>query len=421
MVRKYIVITLLFILTSCEKNSDVNTQVLKLYGDALEDVGYSICKTSDGYYIGGQFTEVNRNDLGNLIEPDSSKKKMAIIKTRLDGNTIWKKSFGGELESVGAKVLSLEDGSVVSTGYVIDNTTDQKDIIVVKVSADGENSVQKIFHSNGNETPPATDDGNQVGIDIVQSADGFILLGSTDLGRLQGIDSTGNTKGNTDIFLLKLNSSLEPVGVPEVIGFPGNDAGVSIKQNGSGGYVIVGTTDRAWPGQSLNNILIINTSSDAIATQIRILGSIDDEYASDIEVLNDGYMIAGKVGNESTDQWVYLTKVPLDLISEPLFTRKFKVVSASSNATSFAVNAISRYKSSSFVMAGQAGVGSSAKMLIFITDSEGTQVEGKEIVTSASGVQVAYDVISDEDNNIIAVGKNSFENNSMISLYKFRF
>lgn len=414
-------ITLLVILFSCEKNSDVNTQVLKLYGDALEDIGYSICKTSDGYYIGGQFTEVNRNEQGNLIEPDSSKKKMAIIKTGLDGNTIWKKSFGGELVSVGAKVLSLEDGSVVSTGYVIDTATDQKDIIVVKVSADGENFIQKIFNSTGNETYGDPDDGNQSGIDIVQSSDGFVLLGSTDLARLQGSDSTGNIKGNTDIFLLKLNSSLEPVGVPEVIGLTGNDTGVSIKQDGSGGYVIVGTTDRSWPGQSLNNIMIVKTNSDAVATQIKIFGSIDDEYASDIEVLNDGYMIAGTVGSESTDQWVYITKVPLNLKNEPLFARKFKVVSATSNATSFAVKAISRYKSSSFVMAGQAGVGSSAKMLIFITDSEGTQVEGKEIVTAASGIQVAYDVISDEDNNIIAVGKNSFENNSMISLYKFRF
>ena len=64
---------------------------------------------------------------------------------------------------------------------------------------------------------------------------------------------------------------------------------------------------------------------------------------------------------------------------------------------------------------------SSAKMLIFVTDSEGNQVAGKDMITTATGVQVAYDVITDENDDIIVVGKNSFENNSMISLFKIRF
>lgn len=421
MLRKYLAIILLVILSSCEKNNDGDSRILKLYGDALEDIGYSISKITDAYYIGGQFTEVVRNDQGNSIDAENSRKKMAIIKTGLDGNTIWKKSFGGDLVAVGAKVLALDDGSVVSTGYVIDAVTGQKDIIVVKVSSDGGNSIQKIFNGSGEEVYGNPDDGNQYGIDLVQSADGFVLLGSTDLERLSGSDPTGNIKGNSDVFLLKLDSNLEPVGVPKVTGFPGNDEGAAIKQDGNGGYIIVGTTDQSEPDQSLNNILVIKTNSDAVATQTRILGSTDDEYASDIEVLDDGYMIAGTVGSESTDQWVYVTKVPENIFADQLCERKYKVVSASSNATSFAVMAISRYRNSSFVMAGQAGTGSSAKMLVFITDSEGVQVEGKEMVTAATGIQVAYDVISDDDDNIIAVGKNSYENNSMISLYKFRF
>ena len=72
-------------------------------------------------------------------------------------------------------------------------------------------------------------------------------------------------------------------------------------------------------------------------------------------------------------------------------------------------------------MAGQAGTGSSAKMLIFVTDSDGNLVEGKQMIAGGTGAQVAYDVISDGDDNIIAVGKNSYETNSMISLLKFRF
>ena len=44
-----------------------------------------------------------------------------------------------------------------------------------------------------------------------------------------------------------------------------------------------------------------------------------------------------------------------------------------------------------------------------------------EMIGSGTGIQVAYDVIWDDDDKIIAVGKNSYENNSMISLLKFNF
>ena len=97
------------------------------------------------------------------------------------------------------------------------------------------------------------------------------------------------------------------------------------------------------------------------------------------------------------------------------------MTSANSTSTSFAVRAVSKYSDGSFVLAGQAGSGASAKMLIFVTDSEGNQVPGKEVITTATGTQAAYDVISDDTDNIMAVGKNSFENNSMISFMKLRF
>lgn len=411
---------LLLILSSCERDVDEKIPVLKLYGDALEDIGYSISKSGDEFYIGGQFTEVSRS--GGSINVDGSKKKMAVIKTDYNGNVLWKKSYGGSRTTVGLKVVALNDGSAISTGYII-NGTNQKDIFVIKVPSDGKNHIQNIFNSVGDSVLGNTLDGNQSGIDIVPISDGFMLLGSTDVGRLQSSDSMGNIKGNSDIYLLKLDVNLKPAGVPVVIGFPGNDAGVAIKPVPDGGYIIAGITNRSESGQSLNNILIVKTTAAGIPTHIRILGTSDDEYASDIEVLDDGYFIAGTVGADGSDQSVYVAKVPENIYGELLFSNKYKLKElGSSTATSFAIKAICRrYKSNSFVMAGQAGTGSSAKMLIYVAGFNGDQVSGKEILTVASGTQVAYDVTTDEDDNVIVVGKNSYENNSMIVFYKFRF
>jgi hypothetical protein len=412
MIRKYAIWLLIVFLSSCEPSADEDTSVLKLYGDALENIGYSISATDDGYVIGGQFNEVIRD--GNRINVDSSKKKMGIIRTDVNGKLIWKKSFGDDKVAVGSKVITLSDGSFASTGYIINSVEDQSDVFVVKISTDGSSFTQKSFGG----------DGNQFGVDIIQTQEGFLVLGSTDVAREGTADSIGNVSGKRDIYLLRLDNNLELIGSPKAFGYPGNDAAVAIRndvRNDKGGYLIVGTTENSWPKQKLNNIFILKTNIYGEPIQIRVLGGADDEYASDIEVLDDGYLIAGIAGADGTEQSVYLIKVPENIFGQAVYIPKFKVNSASSTATSFAVRAINKYGTDSFVMAGQAGTGSSAKMLIFVTDANGTQVPGKEMITTATGVQVAYDVITDENNDIVVVGKNSFENNSMISLFKIRF
>jgi hypothetical protein len=409
MIRKYAIIVFMVILSSCEPTQDENASILKLYGDALEDIGYCIAKTDDGYIISGQFTEVARD--GNHIDLENSLKKLGIIRIDLNGKLLWKKSFGNGREAVGSKVITLTDGSFVSTGYIVDTTTRQKDVYVVKISADGNSFSEKDYPEQG----------NQSGIDIIQTQEGFMVLGSTDVARAGAADSIGNISGKRDIYLLRLNSNLEMLGAPKAFGYPGNDDGVAIRNDENGGFIIAGTTENCWPKMKYSNLFILKTNTYGEPTQIRIIGGTDDEYASDIEILDDGYLIAGIVGADGTEQSVYLTKVPKNIFGQIVYISKFKVATTSSTATSFAVRAICRYGTDSFVMAGQAGTGSSAKMLIFVTDANGVQVTGKEMITTATGVQVAYDVITDENDDIVVVGKNSFENNSMISFLKFRF
>lgn len=410
MIRKYAIIVSMVILSSCEPSSDENTSLLKFYGDALEDIGYSIAKTDDGYVIGGQITEVARN--GNTIDVENSSKKLGIIRTDINGEVIWKQSFGGDAVAAGSKVIVLNDGSIVSTGYIVDPENNQKDVLVVKISADGTIFSEKI---------PYPQPVNQYGIDIIQTQEGFIILGSTDLGRPESSEAPGNIPGNRDIYFLQIDNNLNPIGTPKATGYPGNDAAVVIKNDRNGGYVITGTTDYTLTDQTLNNIFILHTDNGETNIGPHLIGSTDDEYASDIEVLDDGYLIAGVEGSEGSDQSVYMTKIPGNIMSDPVYTRKFKVTSASSAATSFAVKALSRYGTDSFVMTGQAVSGSTAKMLIFVTDGEGNQVQGKEYISNATGIHIGYDVISEENGDIVVTGKNTYENNSMISFLKTRF
>jgi hypothetical protein len=407
---KYLTSIFVILLLSCTKTPETNDVILKYYGDAYEDIGYSVVKAGDGYAIAGQLTQITREN-GNYIT--GSAKRFGVIRTSSDGNMIGEKIIlGDSITAVATKVIALDDGSLVCTGYV-NSTATQQDIIVVKIDASGNVSGQNIFHSSG----------NQYGIDIIKTQEGYLILGSTDIRREPVTDYTGNAAGKKDVLLIRINNNLEPIGLPVATGFLGNDEGVALKEDISGGYIIAGTTDRSdcpKAEQDGNNVFLLRVNSDISTTQFRILGGVKDEYAADIEVLADGYFVAGTLGNDGGVQSGYVWKLSENINDAPVSEHAIDIEPSMTSKSAFSLKAICRYKTNSFLMAGQYGSGSLARMLIFATDADGNFVEGKLKVEGGTGTQVAYDVISDGE-DIISVGKNSYENNSMISLLKFRF
>lgn len=391
----------LFFVAACERTQDYD-EILKFYGDAKEDIGNSVAIADDGYYICGQLTEVIRTPEKIIT---GSSKKPCIIKTGFDGNVIWKKTFGGKLQGSGTKIIVTDDGSVICTGQVTDTVSQESDLFVARINSDGSGAVEKIFKAAGNQT----------GCDILQTAEGFIILATTDAERLPITENTGNTEGKKDILLVRINSSMDQIVAPSAIGYPNNDYGVAIKNDIGGGYIIAGTTDKTETGKTNNNIFLIRINIDGSATEPAIIGTTDDEYAADLEVLTDGYLVTGTIGTESVHQSVFISVIPRDIyLPAP-------VPIIINHDDSWSVKSVSRYKSNYFVYAGMAGPASSADMLLFVTDQEGNLIEGREIIKGSTGLQVALDVVSDDEGNVIAVGKSTYESNSLISLYKFRF
>jgi len=407
---KYLILFMAAVLLSCERNSDTKDILLKFYGDAYEDIGYSVSETDNGYVITGQITRLTRD--GNYILSDTN--KVAVIRTDYEGNSIGEPQiFGGKLPGSGTKVLTLEDGTIVAVGYVVDTVTNKKDIYAVKLNPGGDYD-QLIYKRTG----------NQYATDVIQTQDGFLILGTTDIKREPSTEVTGNAAGKKDIFLLRVNNNLDTLAPIPAVGFIGNDEGVAIKHDLGGGYIVAGTTDRSdrpASEQSGNNVFLLRVNSDGSTTQPRIVGGTLNETASDFEVLSDGYLIAGTIGDEgSADQRGYIWKMPRDIYNEPDFMHEIVIEQFSASAP-FSINAMCKYKTSSFLLAGQHGTGLSSRMLIFSVDAFGELVEGRIKIVGGTGTQEAFDVISDDSDNIIAVGSNSYENNSMISFLKFRF
>jgi hypothetical protein len=387
---------------SCARDYDM-TEILKLYGDVRDDMGYSIAAGEDGYYICGQLTEVLRVN-GNHIT--GSEPKIGLVKTDIDGNLVWKKFLGGKFPGTGSKVIVLADGSVVCAGQVTDTISLTTDIWVEKLDENG---------ASLGSPKLIVLDGNQTSVDILKTASGFLLLGTTDSETSYRADSVFNIGGYSDILLVSLLDNLEISGNPLQWGYPWNDRGVALKSDRNGGYIIAGTTDRYANIGMKNDVFLLKINEAGSLREPKIFTNKTNESASDMEVIDDGYLVAGTAGTESELQRPWFGLVPFNIQDTIYYPAPYE------NIISWSVNSIARYRNNFFVAAGRYGSPASSEMLFFVVDKWGNIVDGRQMITGSIGIQVANDVISDAGDYVIAAGRNSNEINSMMSFFKFRF
>ncbi len=394
---------ILVLISACERDNEI-TEILKFYGDVRDDIGYSIAAGDDGYYICGQLTEVFREN-GNHIT--GSEPKIGLVKTDFNGNMIWKKMLGGKLPGTGSKVIITGDGLVVCTGQVTDTVSLETDIYIAVLDKSGLLKNDNIIELEENQTST----------DILETQDGFLILGTTDEEvhntDNQSADSVFNYAGYQDLLLVRIGNDFEITDSLQW-GFPWNDRGVVLKKDRNNGYIIAGTTDRhANKGRKHDGFLLKVNDAASITGHI-IFDSKADEYAADMDVLDDGYLIAGTTGSESELQKPWFARVPFDIQDTVYYPQDYP------NTVSWSVNAITRYRNNYFIAAGRSG-SSSSDMLFFVLDAWGNMVDEKQMIMGSTGAQVAYDVVSDDENYVFAAGKNINETNSMMSFFKFRF
>ncbi len=399
-------VVLLLFFTACQKNIE-DPYTLKFYGDTREDIGYSVAIASDGYIIAGQMEVITR--LNGTIVDSLNNKNMVVIKTDWSGNVKWQVTTGGKKDDLGQKVYQLNDGSLLCVGTLSDTTSGNRktDLFVVKISSTGQILWRKAYGGAGNQT----------GKDIAESSTGFFVLGTTDVMNAPVTDSTGNAAGKTDLFILSISATGDSLDSYQK-GFPGNEAASAIKKDIDGGYFVLGTTDLSPKNSGFagNNLFILKLNSLGKVVGQRIYGTADDEYSSGVEVLQDGYLIAGTIGNSSAVQQAYIVKLKKDIFAAPVFSNKFSISNFSTS-----VSSITTYNNGDFLIGGYVNINPGLRMLVAEIGADGNPVAGKAMIKGSTGDQSVNDLVSGDDGYIIAVGRNTYEVNSMISFLKFRF
>ena len=164
-------------LIKTDPNGNLNWQ--KTFGGSDLDCGNSIQNTTDGgYIIAGETSSFGAGGYD-----------VYLIKTDLEGNLQWQKTFGGGENEFGESVQQMSDGGYIIAGSTVDVNEERSDVYLVKTDSAGNLQWQKTFggsYDDGGESVQQTSDG------------GFIIAGLTC--------SFG--AGDYDVYLIKLSSDV---------------------------------------------------------------------------------------------------------------------------------------------------------------------------------------------------------------------
>jgi hypothetical protein len=238
-----------------------NLQWSKTYGEAGDDVAYSVQRTADGGYILAGYTSsfgAGDNDV-------------FLVKTDAFGNIQWAKTYGGTSWDWASSVQQTSDGGYIVAGYTWSFGTGG-DILLIKTDANGNVQWAKTYGETGYDFAHS----------VQQTSDGgYIVAGGTY--------SFG--AGWSDLFLIKTDANGDVQWV-KTYGEAGDDVAYSVQRTADGGYILAGYTGSF--GAGWGDIFLIKTNASGNLQWAKTYGGINGEIAYSVQQTSDGgYIVAG--------------------------------------------------------------------------------------------------------------------------------
>ncbi|TET21797.1 MAG: T9SS type A sorting domain-containing protein [Candidatus Stahlbacteria bacterium] len=199
----------------------------RTYGGDLTDVGDWVQETSDGGYIITGFTA--------SFSEEQGPRQLWLLKTDKYGDTLWTRRYGAgnQLDEEGYCVRETSGGGYIISGSIGYN------IWLLKTDEDGDTLWTRTYGRN------FWDEGRRV----EETKDGgYIVVGW----------SWFYVRGENDVWLLKTDENGDTLWT-QLYGGGGEDFGYELDQTSDGGYIIVGSTESFGGGS--RDLWLIKTDS----------------------------------------------------------------------------------------------------------------------------------------------------------------
>ena len=199
------------------------------FGDTLCDSGYSVQQTtSGGYIVTGIWADNNEYHIRTFL-----------LETDADGNTIWIRTYGGELWNRGYSVLQNDDGGFTVAGLQAGVGTD---IFLLRTDSNGDSLWMRNYGGSGGV-------GGSNPVSVQRTTDGgFIVVGTTDI------------IGGKNTYLVRTDSVGDTLWTKIIDGIDA-DVGHSVQQTADGGYIVVAESHNFFPLDE-GDILLIKIASE---------------------------------------------------------------------------------------------------------------------------------------------------------------
>ncbi|GMU99110.1 MAG: hypothetical protein AMXMBFR51_18460 [Ignavibacteriota bacterium] len=271
------------------------------------DVFADLVESSDGKFVATGLTDTP-NDFENIY----------LVKVDIDGNLQWEKNFGGSEKEVALSLVNADDGGLVITGVTRSFSVGEEDLFILKTNVDGDSLWFKTYGTAGNDGGygiSKTSDGGYIitgqynwsglwllkvdasgdtmwtkvfggnnfeeGVSVIETDDnGYIVCGHSS--------SFGN--GELDVYVIKTDSAGN-LQWQKTYGGSGYDEGRSILKRDNG-YLVLGNTDSGTAGEF--DYFLIWTDQNGDTVQTKTYGDAGQDRCFD--VINVGYkyfLIAG--------------------------------------------------------------------------------------------------------------------------------
>ncbi len=255
-----------------------NEQWNKTFGGDYMDFGWCVQQTNDGGYIITGFTEMLLGE----------NRDVWLIKTDINGNEEWNKTFGETKNDEGQFIVQTDDGGYIIVGYTISENPDISGAIwLIKTDINGDIEWDKTF------TRSLFDKGTCV----KQTNDnGYIITGCSDV------------SGMSDLWLIKTDHKGNIIW-DNIFGGVMEDSARSVDQTNDGGFIIAGQTSSYGAGNL--DVWLIKTNENGDKKWDLTFGGIEDDIGQSVQQTSDGgYIITGTTssyGAGRSDIWLIKT------------------------------------------------------------------------------------------------------------------
>jgi len=251
--------------------------------------------TDSGFIVSGVTKAPGSTSGGNDYD-------MIIMKTDINGDSLWSKVFGGYEEDVVNKVIQTSDGGYALVGY--SDNLDSNNVtysFILKTDANGDSLWMKPLTRN-----------DEV-FSFEQTSDGgYIVVGKHF--SIYGVLIKTNALGDT-LWTRILEDTLYNY-----------SAAYDVKQTIDGGYIIIGEIG---PNSNNNNdnAFIVKTDSNGYTLWSNTFGgsSIDFSEGHSIEQTTDGGYIYTGYLSDTTTTGVYFLLVKTDDLGNTIWWKKYQV------------------------------------------------------------------------------------------------